>query len=205
MTFFNRQPKGIPAGGQFAATAHAEPALTLSAGTPELGTRDAGDMFSAAKDLLGNALQSHRDRIEARRADRATRTRINPVKRRLAVAALVLAAAASMTGCSGESQDCPKAAAFPTSSQSVSYSGSASADITTASFSMKGGGGGGHSSGGSHSSSGHASEGGSTSHEGTTGGSSGSSSGSSGPHFWPWSTGSHSTQCQAHPSTSPAP
>jgi hypothetical protein len=189
MTFFNRQPKGIPVGGQFAATAHAEPTLTLSAGTPDLGTRDAGDMFSAAKNMLRNAVQSHRDRIEARRADRSPRTRTNPVKRRLAVAALVLAAATSMTGCSGQSDDCPKAADFPTSSQSVSYSGSASADITTASFPMKGGHGGGHSS--SHGS-GHVSE-------------HGSSSGSGGFHFWPWSTGSHTTQCEAHPANTQAP
>lgn len=189
MTFFNRQPKGIPVGGQFAATAHAEPALTLSAGTPELGTRDAGDMFSAAKDMLRTAMQSHRDRIAARRADRTPRTRTNPVKRRLAVAALVLAAATSMTACSGQIDDCPKAADFPTSSQSVSYTGSAPASITTASFPMKGGGhGGGHSSG--HSS-GHASEHG--------------SSGSGGFHFWPWSTGGHGSQCEAHPATTQAP
>lgn len=139
-------------------------------------------MFSAAKDMLRNALQSHRDRIEARRADRSPRTRINPVKRRLAVAALVLAAA-TMTGCSGQSEDCPKADDFPTSSIS------ADANIATASFPMKGGHGGGHGPG--HGSSGHASEGG--------------SSGSSGPYFWPWSTGSHSNQCDAHPEPTQAP
>lgn len=189
MTFFNRQPKGIPVGGQFAATSHAEPTLALSAGTPELGTRDTGDMLGAAKDILRNALQSHRSRIESRRAGRTPRARINPVKRRLAVAALVLAAATSMTGCSGQSEDCPKAADFPTSSQSVSYSGTAQADIMTASLPMRGGHGGGHGSG--HSS-GHVSE-------------HGSSSGSGGFRFWPWSTGSHSSQCEAHPATTQAP
>ncbi|MET4144183.1 hypothetical protein [Arthrobacter sp. UYCo732] len=30
-----RQPKGVPVGGQFAATTHAEPALTLNAGKDE--------------------------------------------------------------------------------------------------------------------------------------------------------------------------
>ncbi|GAA4034573.1 hypothetical protein GCM10023063_18350 [Arthrobacter methylotrophus] len=195
MTIFNRQPKGIPVGGQFAATAHAEPSLHLSAGTQELGTRDTGDMLGAAKDMLRNALQSHRDRIEARRADRTPRARINPVKRRLAVAALVLAATTSMTACSGQSNDCPKAADFPTSSQSVSYAGTSTANITTASFVMKAGGGGhGHSSG-------HSSEGGSAGHSEGDGS---SSSGSTGAHFWPWSTGAHSNQCTAHPAPAKA-
>jgi hypothetical protein len=81
-----------------------------------------------------------------------------------------------MTGCSGQSEDCPKTADFPTSSQSVSYTGSAPDSITTASFPMKGG----HLIGRG-------------------------SSGSSGPHFWPWSSGSHASQCDAHPETTQAP
>ncbi|MET4143800.1 hypothetical protein [Arthrobacter sp. UYCo732] len=33
----DRQPQGVPVGGQFAATTHSEPDVTLTAGTPVLG------------------------------------------------------------------------------------------------------------------------------------------------------------------------
>lgn len=56
----NRQPQGIPAGGQFAATAHAEPGIVLSAGPqppnsmPALGSAATGytDTFDDARNLV---------------------------------------------------------------------------------------------------------------------------------------------------------
>lgn len=43
----NRQPKGVPVGGQFAAETHAEPSLTLSAEVPR--TRD--ELVAARREL----------------------------------------------------------------------------------------------------------------------------------------------------------
>ena len=49
----NRQPKGVPVGGQFAATTHAEPSLNL--GAPQINPRWVGSQLSAMGygDLLG--------------------------------------------------------------------------------------------------------------------------------------------------------
>lgn len=49
-----RQPAGIPAGGQFAATAHAEPPVTLSAATPPRNNMPA----------LGSAAAGYTDRFD---------------------------------------------------------------------------------------------------------------------------------------------
>ncbi|GAA4034588.1 hypothetical protein GCM10023063_18380 [Arthrobacter methylotrophus] len=46
----DRQPRGIPAGGQFAATAHGEPALSLAAETPKSMEQILADRYLAAKD-----------------------------------------------------------------------------------------------------------------------------------------------------------
>jgi hypothetical protein len=45
-----RQPKGVPVGGQFAATAHTEPAVSLAAPGPKLIGEVLADRYLAAKD-----------------------------------------------------------------------------------------------------------------------------------------------------------
>lgn len=194
----NRQPEGIPTGGQFAARHRTEGSVLLA---------DARTTARALGDLVRATATSVKERAQERRP--AT---VRPWSRgaRTAVLALVLAAsAASLTACDS-GQDCKTPAAASTISADTGAAANLSAGVEA-----KGGGGGhgggGHSSGGhssSHSSSGHTSEGssgGSHTSEGssgtghvTEGGSSGTSS--SGGFHWPWSgtrTGGSGQQCAA--------
>jgi hypothetical protein len=190
----NRQPEGIPTGGQFAARYRTEGSVLLA---------DARTSARALGDLVRATATTVKERAQERRP--AT---VRPWSRgaRTAVLALVLAAsAASLTACDS-GQDCKT----PAAASEISQGSDAAADLS-ASVEAKGGGGGhgggGHSSGG-HSSSGHTSEsssGGSHTSEGASGtghvteeGSSGSSS--SGGFHWPWSgtrTGGSGQQCAA--------
>lgn len=99
MTFFrNRHSKGIPTGGQFAATIRSEPTIKLTAPTPGgLGHQDTSDMRRSALGMFRDAVESHRDRAEARQ--RSPRPQRNPAATRVAVAALVLATALTVTSC----------------------------------------------------------------------------------------------------------
>jgi hypothetical protein len=100
VTFFrNRQAKGIPTGGQFAATLRAEPTIQLTApAAPEgLGHQDTSDMRRSALGMFRDAVQGHRRRAEERR--NSPRPKRNRAAMKVAVAALVLASAVTVTGC----------------------------------------------------------------------------------------------------------
>lgn len=203
MTYIpNRQPEGIPTGGQFAARHRSEGSVLLA---------DARVSARALGDLLRTTADSVKDRAEQRRA-----SRVRPWSRgaRTAVLALVLAAsAASLTACDSK-QDCQAPAAASEIGQDSGAAANLSAGVEAKGGGGGGHGGGGHSSGGHSTSSGHTSEGSSGSHtsEGSTGtghvteeGSSGASSSSGGFH-WPWSgtrSGGSGQQCAA-PTAAPA-
>lgn len=193
MTYIpNRQPEGIPTGGQFAARHRSEGSVLLS---------DATGTARALGDLVRATAASLQDRAQQRRA-----SKVRPWSRgaRTAVVALVLAAsAASLTACDSK-QDCQA----PAAASGISQDSGAAANLY-AGVEAKGGGGGGHGGGGHGGGGGHASEGGSGgSHTsgGSTGtghtteeGSSGSTS-SSGGFSWPWTSHSGHTsggQCPA--------
>jgi hypothetical protein len=97
--FRNRQAKGIPTGGQFAATVRAEPSIQLAApAAPEgLGHQDTSDMRRSALGMFRDAVQTHRRRAEDRRD--TPRPKRNRAAMKVAVAALVLASAVTVTAC----------------------------------------------------------------------------------------------------------
>lgn len=100
VTFFrSRQAKGIPTGGQFAATLRAEPTIQLpAADAPEgLGHQDTSDMRRSALGMFRDAVQSRRRRAEDRRD--TPRPKRNRAAMKVAVAALVLASAVTVTAC----------------------------------------------------------------------------------------------------------
>lgn len=127
----NRQPEGIPTGGQFAARHRAEGSVLLA------DTRHAA--FS-----VGSLIRNTAATVKARALQRRpARTRPYSQRARMAVTALVLAAsAASLTGC-GTQQDNCQPAAFEVSAVQES----AAASFSTAVEAKGGGHGGGHGSG----------------------------------------------------------
>lgn len=63
----SRQPKGVPVGGQFAATAHSEPELTLTApGQPDLGDVLAAQYVAGKKQYDAYAQSQWADEIRAK-------------------------------------------------------------------------------------------------------------------------------------------
>ncbi len=122
----NRQPEGIPTGGQFAARHRSEGSVLLS---------DARHAAAAIGSLVRSTAASVKERALQRRP---ARTRPYTQRARLAVAALVLAAsAASLTACGTQENDCKPAASGISAVQ---------ATAVTASFltSVPAKGGGGH-------------------------------------------------------------
>jgi hypothetical protein len=101
VTFFrHRKSKGIPTGGQFAATLQGEPTihLTPAAGRAGLGHQDAPDMRRAALGMFRDAVQSARRRAEDRR--NSPRPKRNLTAMKGAAAVLVLASAVTVSSCS---------------------------------------------------------------------------------------------------------
>lgn len=182
----NRQPEGIPTGGQFAARHHAEGSVMLS---------DARHTMATVGALIRSTAASVKDRALQRRP---SPNRPYSQRGRLAVAALVLAASASsLTACgTTPGDDCKPAASGISVEQTTAVTASYLNQIPARA------GGGGHSS--SHSDSGHSSSGhgagdGSTSDHAAGDGASNSSSNG---FRWPWTPHSSTNQqCTTGPTS----